>query len=351
MIKKIGYGLALCVSSFLVSTTAYGQQPKIEIVKQELLFTEGAHFAQCHASTIEENIEGQLVAAWFAGSHEGHADVAIWGSVRQGNRWSEPTVWANGKTADKTHPCWNPVLFRPKGAHKIYLYYKVGPNPRTWWGMVKTSDDGGLSWSEAKRLPEGILGPIKNKPLEIQDGTILAPSSVELTEDRWVAHVEITNKEQQIWTAFPIDQQSAFNVIQPSLIQHQDGRIQALCRSKEGAVISSWSHDQGRTWSTLAKTNLINPNSATDAIRVDNYLLMVYNPDIPGKDWWEGRTKLRLAYSYDGLQWEDLLVLEDQEKGEFSYPTIIQDIKGFIHVTYTDNRKNIKHVVLATNND
>lgn len=163
--------------------------------------------------------------------------------------------------------------------------------------------------------------------------------------------MEITNKEQQIWTAFPIDQQSAFNVIQPSLIQHQDGRIQALCRSKEGAVISSWSHDQGRTWSTLAKTNLINPNSATDAIRVDNYLLMVYNPDIPGKDWWEGRTKLRLAYSYDGLQWEDLLVLEDEEKGEFSYPTIIQDTKGFIHVTYTDNRKNIKHVVLAANND
>ena len=351
MLKKIYYGLALWGSTLLPLTHAHAQQPTVELIKQELLFTTGAQFAQCHASTIEENAKGQLLTAWFGGSHEGHADVAIWGSMYDGDRWSQPSIWADGKTDDKAYPCWNPVLFKPKGDSKIYLYYKVGPNPRAWWGMVKTSADGGHTWSAPERLPEGILGPIKNKPLELANGTIIAPSSVELTEDRWVAHVEITDKAQQHWTAFPMDQASSFNVIQPSLIAYPDGRIQALCRSKEGAVISSWSSDQGRTWSALSKTNLINPNSATDAIAVDDYQLIVYNPDIPGKDWWEGRSKLRLAYAQDGMQWQDILVLEDQDKGEFSYPTIFQDSKGLIHITYTDNRKNIKHLVLTSKNN
>lgn len=82
--------------------------------------------------------------------------------------------------------------------------------------------------------------------------------------------------------------------------------------------MSSWSVDWGDTWSSLVKTNLINPNSATDAIRVSDLFLIVYNPDIPGKEWWEGRTKLRLAYSIDGMTWTDVIQLEDEEEGEFS---------------------------------
>lgn len=331
----------------LSAHAAFSQPPEIKLIKEEMLFESGRHFTQCHASTIEESQGGTLLASWFAGSHEGSNDVRIWGSVYDGTAWSAPMVWADGRVSDDLqYPCWNPVLFRPKGEETIYLYYKVGPNPREWWGMVKSSDDGGQTWSEGKRLPDGTLGPIKNKPIELSDGTILSPSSVELSEERWVAHIEASDAKQKQWTVYPIDHESNYNVIQPSILQHADGRLQVLCRSKEGVVATSWSSDQGKSWSALTKTNLVNPNSATDAITVEKNFYIVYNPDIPGKDWWEGRSKLRLAYSSDGMHWEDLLALEDEEKGEFSYPTLFLDSNGLMHITYTHDRTNIKHLVL-----
>lgn len=345
--KKQGISLLASLILSLSTSLNYAQQGKLKIIKEEYLFETGKHFAQCHASSLVESRQGELLATWFAGSHEGNKDVAIWGSIFIGDQWTKPIIWADGLLDGHQYPCWNPVLFRAKDSSKIFLYYKIGPSPRAWWGMVKTSVDGGQSWSQPKHLPADILGPIKNKPLELANGLILAPSSVELSEDRWVAHVEISDPDQTVWRSYPIDHQSVFNVIQPSLIAHNDGRIQALCRSKEGSVMSAWSTDQGKTWSSLAKTNLINPNSATDALRIGKDLLIVYNPDVPGKEWWEGRTKLRLAHSIDGINWVDLLQLEDQEVGEFSYPSIIQDAQGLIHICYTANRKNIKHYVLV----
>lgn len=328
--------------------TGQAQDHKVAIKKSEFLFQEGQFFAQCHASTIEEAADGTLLVSWFGGAHEGSDDVVIWGATLKDGRWTDPVVWADGKLADgKQQPCWNPVLFRSRKSQTLYLYYKVGPNPREWWGMVKTSRDNGQSWSKAEPLPKGILGPIKNKPLELADGTVLSPSSVELSEDRWVAHIERSDDSQRSWKAFPIDHSSQLNVIQPSIVQHADGRLQVLCRSKEGVVASSWSSDKGKSWSSLEKTDLINPNSGTDAIRVGNHFYIVYNPALPGKDWWEGRAKLRLARSADGMHWTDVLSLEDQEKGEFSYPTIMQDSAGDVHIVYTYDRKNIKHVLIG----
>ncbi|GHE23782.1 sialidase family protein [Sphingobacterium griseoflavum] len=323
------------------------QESRIVVKQTAFLFETGKFFAQCHASTIEETADGVLLASWFAGSHEGSADVRIWGARYENGKWTDPQVWADGNLIDaEQQPCWNPVLFRAPNEHTLYLYYKVGPNPREWWGMVKTSGDGGRTWSAARKLPTGILGPIKNKPIALADGSVLSPSSVEINEDRWVAHVERSEDQQQTWKAYPIAHDSKMNVIQPSIVQHADGRLQVLCRSKEGVVATAWSSDGGKGWSPLEKTDLINPNSGTDAIRVGNHFYIVYNPALPGKDWWEGRAKLRLARSADGMHWTDVLQLEDQEKGEFSYPTIMQDSRGLIHIVYTHDRKNIKHVVM-----
>lgn len=329
-------------------STVKAQESEIVIKKTEFLFEEGRFFAQCHASTLEETADGTLLASWFGGTHEGSNDVVVWGAGFRNGRWTDPVVWADGKQADGTQqPCWNPVLFREAKSDTLYLYYKIGPNPREWWGMVKTSTDGGQTWGQAKRLPDGILGPIKNRPITLTDGAVLSPSSMELSEDRWVAHVERSNDHQKSWKAFPIDHASPLNVIQPSIVQHENGKLQVLCRSKEGVVATAWSSDGGKTWSSLEKTDLINPNSGTDAIRVGDRFFIVYNPALPGKDWWEGRAKLRLAASSDGMHWTDVLSLEDEDKGEFSYPTIMQDAEGDVHIVYTYNRKNIKHVVLS----
>jgi len=52
-----------------------------------------------------------------------------------------------------------------------------------------------------------------------------------------------------------------------------------------------------------------------------------------------------VAVSNDGRKWDAALELEN-EKGEFSYPAVIQAADGLVHVTYTWNRKRIKHAVL-----
>lgn len=54
---------------------------------------------------------------------------------------------------------------------------------------------------------------------------------------------------------------------------------------------------------------------------------------------------LNLAISKDGKDWKTVLTLEKQ-KGEYSYPAIIQTADGKVHITYTYQRQTIKHVVL-----
>src|SRR5437762_9812658 len=156
------------------------------IVRAQFVY-DSAPFPSCHASTIVETPSG-LLTAFFGGTHERHPDVCIYLSRYSAERWSAPQEVANGIQADGTRqPTWNPVLFQPRNG-PLMLFYKVGPKPSEWWGMLKTSDDDGRSWSEAIRLPEGILGPIKNKPVQLdsvggEGGDIISPSSVESAAD------------------------------------------------------------------------------------------------------------------------------------------------------------------------
>src|SRR5215813_2849711 len=96
-----------------ISINSFPQSPANPTLHSQFIFEKGKYFAQCHASSIEETKDGTLLATWFAGTHEGNQDVKIWGSTFDGQKWSEPQVWADGK-AETTFPCWNPVLFRKK---------------------------------------------------------------------------------------------------------------------------------------------------------------------------------------------------------------------------------------------
>src|SRR5690606_30309204 len=200
-----------------------------------------------------------LVAAWFGGTREKHPDVGIWLSRHDGAKWSPPVEVAIGVQSDATrHPCWNPVLFQPQNG-PLLLFFKVGPSPSTWWGEVKTSDDQGATWSSALRLPNGILGPIKNKPIMV-NGDLLCGSSTE--HDGWRVHFERTSDQGKSWESTePIHDGRTFAAIQPTLLTHADGKIQALCRSQQGKIVQTFSNDGGKTWSNLSATNLPNPNS------------------------------------------------------------------------------------------
>lgn len=319
---------------------------------------EGRQTPQCHASTIEATPTG-LVAAWFGGKHEKNPDVGIWVSRHEKGGWSKPVEVVNGvQSEDKRYPCWNPVLFQPEKGD-LLLFYKVGPSPSLWWGMLTTSADGGKTWTEPVKLGvnrelgkgnPNLLGPVKNKPIQLADGSLLCPTSSE--HNNWRVHFEkYTQDDSGKWKCDqvigPIHNGEKFNAIQPSILNHGDGKLQALCRSRESVIVETWSQDNGATWSKPAATTLPNPNAGTDAVTLaDGRHLLVYNHTTRGGDFPSGRNMLNVAISSDGKNWKTILTLEREKRSEFSYPAVIQSADGLVHIVYTWKRQTVKHAVL-----
>ena len=312
---------------------------------------------QCHASTIVETPSG-LVAAWFGGEREKNPDVGIWVSRRIDGGWSRPVEVADGVEEGTEYPCWNPVLFRPRQG-PLMLFYKVGPSPSQWWGMLTVSTDEGKSWSKPRRLGKSdklgagnpnLIGPVKNKPIQLPDGSILCPSS---TEHRgWRVHFErlrlneSTGQWRVVEVIGPINDARRFNAIQPTILVHPGQTLQILCRTQEGVIAQSWSRDGGETWSALSATELPNPNAGIDAVTLaDGRHLLVYNHTRRGGRFPRGRNMLNVALSSDGKSWRPILTLE-RSRSEFSYPAVIQTSDGKVHITYTYRRQSVKHVVI-----
>ena len=312
-------------------------------------------FQHCHAATLVESAGGGLLAAWFGGAHEGHADVAIWLARCQAGQWQAPVKIA----AMPGVPLWNPVLFNDR-AGTLWLFYKIGPAIPAWTGACIRSTDDGLHWSRPTLLPAGLLGPSKNKPLLLSNGDILCGSSVE-TWRSWAGWVEISRDGGETWQRFgPIALPTRYpeevdavhrldlpddfaGVIQPTVWEYAPGRLKMLLRASQpvGFICHSLSDDYGRTWTAPVPTALCNPNSGIDAVRLaDGRIALVYNPSRTE------RTPLAVALSEDnGLTWPRQRLLESGP-GEFSYPAIIQASDGLLHVVYTHQRTTIQHVVL-----
>jgi predicted neuraminidase len=206
------------------------------VLKSEFIYEE-APFPSCHASTIAETPDG-LAAAWFGGTDEGEKDVGVWFARHDAQQWSTPVEVANGIQADGTrHPCWNPVLHQADDG-PLVLFYKVGPSPSQWWGMRITSTDGGGTWSTPERLPEGQLGPVRSKPVSWENGALLCGSSSE--HDGWRVHMELTPDLGQTWKRTgSLNDPAEFGAIQPTILKWGDGRVQILCRSRQGRLTES----------------------------------------------------------------------------------------------------------------
>ncbi|MEM7203510.1 MAG: sialidase family protein [Planctomycetota bacterium] len=290
-----------------------------------------------HAATIAETPRG-LVASWFGGTSEGRADVVIWLARHEGGRWCAPVQVADGVQPDgRPLPTWNPVLAQPANG-PLLLFYRCGPSPRRWWSLLRTSADGGATWGAPVRLPAGVLGPIRCKPIELADGALLCGSSTE--RGGWRVHFERTLDLGATWRATPSVAAGRVGAIQPTLLRGDDGEILALCRTNRGRVGLTTSADGGGTWSPLSLLDLPNPNSGIDAVTLaDGTHLLVYNPSR------FRRTPLHVAISRDGRDWRPVAVLEDA-RGEFSYPAVMQAASGAVHVVYTWRRRRIRHAVL-----
>lgn len=333
----------------MLRAQSYGERDAV--VLEEFVY-ESAPFPSCHAVSLVETTGHTLMAAWFGGYREGHKRVGIWISRKEGGTWSPPVEAANGLQKDGNYlPCWNPVLFQPKNG-PLTLYFKVGPNPRDWWGEMMTSDDDGKTWKNRKPLPNGGIGPVRCKPIEMNDGRILCPSSSE-KGGIWLSHMETTDVKGEKWEyGAPLHTKDEAETIQPTLMPLGDGGILMLCRDRNGngRIWQCRSEDHGKTWGRFSQSDLPNPNSGIDGVTLaDGRILLVYNhtqaktedPDVP-----DGRTMLNLAVSGDGKEWKAVCIFENTPQAEFSYPAIIQTGDGLVHIAYTWKRQRMKHVVL-----
>jgi predicted neuraminidase len=347
--------LLLCAAA----PSSRGQSPH---PSQEFIFT-SAPFPSAHASTIVELPNGDLLAAWFGGTAEGAPDTAIWASRRtanQANQWSAPYVLVR----EPNIACWNPVLFHSADG-KLWLYYKFGPSARTWTGARLVSNDEAHSWSQPDHLPAGLLGPIKDKPLVLDDGTIVSGTSVE-SYSSWAAWIDRSTDNGKTWTkigpigpiTLPSQPSPSLQPSQPNQAEHVSGIIQptiiplgnkhlrlyARSTSDIGRICIADSFDDGLTWTHAHPTDLPNPNSGIDAVALrDGRVVLIYNNTTTG------RTPLNLAVSTDGEHFKIFDTLEDQP-GEYSYPTIIQGKAGELDMTYTWNRQRIRFATVPLAN-
>lgn len=360
------------------------------ILTDQFLY-ETASFPECHGSTILELDNGDLVASFFGGTKEKNPDCVIWvcRKPKGATEWTAPEIAADGVfnlndpniakaglsgiNAETTpaskgpvgphfdgdmensrrKACWNPVLFRIPGTDEIMLFYKIGSSVGDWTGWVVKSNDGGKTWSKREPLPDGVLGPIKNKP-EYINGRIIAPSSRE--GKGWRAWIEYSDDGGKTWSStgeLPTD--STFRsdrdyiepiyAIQPSILKLKDGRLQILCRTRNSKIATSYSSDNGTTWTPITLIDMPNNNSGTDAVTLDDGThVLIYNDfaTIPGTP--KGvRNPLCVAVSEDGTNWTNVLTLEDSPVSQYSYPSIIQGKDGKLHAVYTWRRQRIKY--------
>ena len=311
-----------------------------------------------------------------------HADIA--GITAESTPATDGPVRRGSPSAkQRRKACWNPVLCEmPDG--ELWLFFKIGLKVSDWTGWLCKSKDGGKTWSDKEPLPKGFLGPIKNKP-ELINGRLLCPSSTE--DNGWKFHMEIYDLQTKQWRYVgPIDAELAMRTedmsassassvgsssaaakedmeapdaggqaaadgrhpidcIQPSILKLKDGRLQVLMRTRNGRIGTSFSSDNGDTWTKVTLLDVPNNQSGTDAVTLkDGRHVLIYNnfETLPGTK--KGvRTPLSIAISDDGTHWRHALTLEDSPISQYSYPSIIQGRDGMLHAVYTWRRLRVAY--------
>ena len=167
-------------------------------IVREFAVPENRPFDSCHASTLLKLKNGEILAAFFGGSWEKSPDTAIWVSRKRGAVWEYPRVAADIRGI----PMWNPVLFR-RNDGGIRLFFKAGKEISEWKTYFADSYDEGDSFTAPAELVSGDAsggrGPVKNKPIRLKSGAVLAPASLE-AGGLWDSFVDISTDDCATWT-------------------------------------------------------------------------------------------------------------------------------------------------------
>lgn len=303
-----------------------------------------------HAATLAELPDGRIAAAWFAGTREGAADVAVWFSTLNRGTWSTPRQIATREgTAAATltfvRKIGNPVLFAE--GDRLHLWY-VSVGLGGWAGSAlnhSVSHDGGHNWTPAVRLHTSpfanISTLVRAPPLPLADGGLGLP-----------AYHEFISKHGE-WLRLAADGQIIDKVrmghdgrtLQPAAAAFDDRHALAILRDGgpgPGRIRSVTTVDGGQDWRAANPLPLPNPNSSVALLRLRSGRLLIAGNGA------SNRNDLLLWVSDDdGKNWRPAPTVEraDDPRVEFSYPALLQARDGSIHLAYTWHRQGIKHAV------
>lgn len=309
-----------------------------------------------HSAAAVELAGGRLRAFWYGGTREGAADVAIYTAVYAPNAggWSPERVVIARADAQRRlgryiRKLGNPVVTRDRGG-RLWLFF-VSVSVGGWSGSAinsMVSEDQGETWSPPQRL---IASPflnlstlVKGPPFFFSDGTIGLPvyhemlgkfgELLRLDADGHVVHKTRLSRGR--------------SSLQPVIVPWSQTEAVGFMRyagDPPGRVLMTRTTDGGEHWSPPVKTELPNPNAAVGGVLLaDDRLLLAFNNSQ------DDRRDLTLAYSADqGTTWRIVHALEgsgsrQEPEQEYSYPWLLRDGAGDVHVLYTWNRTRIKHV-------
>ncbi len=305
--------------------------------------------AKSHSATLAELPDGTLVAAWYAGSGEGAADVAIYLSRRGvDGAWSEPAAVMTRERVQadlrrNVISLGNPLLLPDDSGRLGLLFVSIAAG--RWSGSsmnLAWSEDGGLTWGAARKLTMNPLSNLsalpRNPPARLVGGGWAVPVYEEFLgkfpETLWL------QPRRKDYSAAVSRVEGGVYVLQSALVPLAVDRAVSFFRDFRPArwMSASWSDDAGGTWTKPAVTGLPNRDSGLCAIRLsDGAILMAFNDLSPGK-----RENLRLALSEDeGRTWRTIATLAEEAGSEFSYPYLIRPSDGTIRMVYSARQTQI----------
>ncbi|HYA47845.1 MAG TPA: sialidase family protein [Burkholderiales bacterium] len=313
---------------------------------------------QVHSATAVELADGRLRAFWYGGTREGAPDVAIYTSVYSPmeDTWGPERAVMTRELAQRqlhrhVRKLGNPVAGRD-AAGRIWLFF-VSVSVGGWAGSAingVVSTDEGTTWSSPRRV---IASPflnistlVKGPLVPLSDGTIALPVYHEFLGKfgellRVDTDGRVIGKTRLSWGK---------SSLQPVIVPRSETEAVAFMRyagDPPARILMTRTDDAGAHWSEPVKTTLPNPNAAVGSVLLaGGPLVLVFNNAE------ENRESLSVAVSKDfGDTWRVARVLESDSQlsrapvPEYSYPWVVQDRAGDVHVLYTWGRSRIKHAV------
>ena len=320
---------------------------------------------------VMEAADGTVIATWYGGTvsvgkswdpHE--RDGAAYYSVldKASGQWSAKRVL--DQEPDNAHA--SAFLFK-NARGRVFAGYTLFDDDFNYnYGhsrlRVRSTDDGGTTWSPARDLPGGRDMRAATNGVLLADGTILLGVTLENTPGRPDFHfgacATLASRDGgENWDMSDLVLAPDGTYLrEPSLVAEAEGSVRMFMRSSlPGAEWSGgspenpvylWearSRDGGRTWTDVRPTSVINNESTIDVVRLAGGALLLAHNDTPYCDW-QKRWPLDLAVSNDGGETWHKIARVDPGPGYVCHPSLDVSADGSVHVVYTCVYRTVRYV-------